>query len=641
MATINLDFETFSECDIRKAGAWVYSCHPTTEVLCAAYSIDGGDVVLWTPEDGEPSELIEAVKRGAVVNAWNSFFEFAIWNNATNWPALPVEQTFDTAAQAAALALPRSLAGCGAALDLPQDQQKDKRGKFLIQRVCVPYRGKRNRDPKLLRELYDYCVQDVKVEQKIGKMLIPLTPTERAVWLLDQKVNARGVYVDRDAVESAIEIAEKEAAILNKEVSTLTGGELQSVSSRAAVMAYAESKGYPLESYTSGYVESVAKDDNAPEVVRRLAEIRLKTGKTSVKKYSTLIDILSEDDRARGLLMYHGASTGRWTGRLFQPQNLPRPPWYLDGSEEAAIKLIKNRCSDSIKLCLGDTMEVLSGAIRSTICAPEGSRLLVADYSAIEARVLPWLAGQEDILDVFRDHGKIYEYTAEQIYGTRWQDIGKDSEERFVGKVATLALGYGGGAKAFQGMAEAYGVDIPEDKAEDIKKRWRNSNKHIVSFWDECERAAIKAVRNPGETFEVRAIKFRKVRSFLFCKLPSGRMLAYFLPKIGEGRFGNDCVTFMGTNSVTRKWERQDTYGGKLVENITQAVARDIMAHAMLNIEKAGYRIVLSVHDELIAEAVDGVGSIEDFKNIMCQLPPWAEGLPLDASGFEAKRYKK
>lgn len=286
-------------------------------------------------------------------------------------------------------------------------------------------------------------------------------------------------------------------------------------------------------------------------------------------------------------------------------------------------------------------IETLTSCIRGMICAPAGRELLVADYSAIEARTLPWLAGQDDILEVFRGHGKIYEYVAQQIYGIPWQEVGKESEERFIGKVACLALGYAGGAKAFQGMAEAYGADIPEDLAETIKKDWREANDKIVKYWYDCEKAAINAVRNPGKTYKVRNIAYRVIKGYLFAKLPSGRCLAYYQPRLEEGKFGNDQITFMGTNSVTRKWERQSTYSGKLVENLTQAVARDIMAEAIIRVEDAGYEVVLSVHDELVAEVDEGFGSLEEFEELMCVLPPWAAGLPLDTSGYKAKRYRK
>lgn len=637
---VNFDFETYSEADIRKTGSWEYSCHPSTEIICMAYSINGGDVKLWLPEDGAPVELFRLLKQGATFVAWNSFFELGIWNNATNWPRLPVEQTSDTAAMAAALAMPRALGACGAALGLDQDQVKDKRGKYLIQKLCKPFNGKRVTDPELLQELYDYCKQDVVAEMEIAKKLLPLNATEKKVWLLDQKINERGVYIDIDRVEDALHLVAEQTQKLNDEVYRVTDGELHSVSSRKDVMEYFEERGHVLETYQSAYIQEKAKDENLPEDLRRLLEIRLQTGKTSTAKYVALRHLTTEKSRAHGLLMYHGASTGRWSGKGFQPQNLPRGAKAVDGLEDYCIDLFSLRDPEALEI-FEEPLEVLSSCIRGMICAPEGRVLHIADYSAIEARVLPWLAGQDDVLDVFRSHGKLYEYTASQIYGVPWESIGKNSDERMIGKISTLALGFGGGARAFQGMAENYGVDISEDKAEQIKKDWREANSDIQKFWWNCEAAALAAVQNPGSTHRVGKVYFRKVKSYLFCKLPSGRCLAYYQPGTVVGKFDKEQVTFMGTNSVTRKWERQSTYGGKLVENITQAVARDIMAAAMLRIDKAGYDIVLSVHDELIAEADEDFGSIEHFEKLMCELPPWAEGLPLSSEGFTAKRYRK
>lgn len=555
------------------------------------------------------------------------------------WPKLKIEQMEDTAALAAILALPRALGQCGAALGIDEDKTKDKRGKYLIQRLCKPNRGKRCRDPELLNEFYEYCKQDVVAEMEIAKKLLPMPKRERAIWELDQRTNVRGVYFDMQSVDDAIHMIDAQTEKLNREVAQITNGRLGNVSRRAEVMTYISSLGYELESYQAEYLERAVKDPALPPVAKRLIEIRQQTGKTSLAKYSALKNIVTDDSRAHGLLMYHGASTGRWTGKHFQPQNLPRPAKHIEGNEHQAIALYEQRDPEILEMVFDCAMEAMSSGLRGMICAPEGKRLLIADYSAIEARVLPWLAGQKDVLAVFRDHGKIYEYTAAQIYGVGIEEV--TSEQRFIGKVATLALGYQGGAKAFAGMAESYGVDIPEDLAEKIKTDWRKANDKIQKFWWNCEKAAVQATAKPGQTFGVRNVSFRRVRGYLFCKLPSGRLLAYFRPQVEQGKFGNEQVTYMGVNSVTRKWERQSTYGGKLAENITQAFARDIMAEAMLRVEAAGYEIVLSVHDELIAEVPQDFGSIEEFKEIMCQLPDWAEGLPVAASGFEAKRYRK
>lgn len=634
MQIISIDFETYSEADIRKLGAWGYSKHPTTEVICLSYAIDDDEPKLWLPGDEVPFGIHEA--QNFEFHAWNSFFEYCIWHHVLGWPEIPLKNWYDTAALAAALAMPRALGDCGAALGIDQDKQKDKRGKYLIQRLCKPNRGKRIQDAELLNELYDYCKQDVVAEREISKRLRPLNTLERKVWELDQTINTRGVFVDTQAVDDALAMIDQVTEHLNNEVSRITNGALINVSQRQKVMDYIESLGFKLEKFDKAYLETVLKDETLPPIARRLIEIRQQLGKTSTAKYASLKELVTEDQRAHGLLMYHGAATGRWSGKHFQPQNLPRSTF---DDTDKCIELFQFKDAELLTAIYDDPMEALSSCLRGMICAPEGKRLIVSDYSAIEARVLAWLAGQDDVLNVFRSHGLIYEHTASQIYCVELQNV--DKEQRFIGKVATLALGYQGGAKAFQGMAEMYGVDIDTDLAETVKADWRNANKKIVRFWWDCEAAAVKAVKSPGKTFRVRAIAFRVVGSFLFCRLPSGRALAYYQPRIAIGKFDNEQVTFMGTNSVTRKWQRQETYGGKLVENITQAVARDLMAEAMLRIEEAGYEVVLSVHDELIAEARNDFGSVDEFEKLMCELPTWAEGLPVNSEGFECRRYRK
>ncbi len=635
----HIDFETFSEAPINKVGAWAYAAHPTTQVIClAAYAPEQHDEPILLKDPIAIKQYMQSLLDGdSELHAWNSFFEMAICYHVLGIDnALDVSKWTDTAASAAVLALPRALGACAIAMGMPEEHQKDKRGKYLIQRLCQPYRGKRNYDRDLLEELYAYCKQDVVTEHAISCLLRPLSPNEREVWELDQRINARGVYVDVASVDDALHIIDDTVATLNAEVQRITNGELDNVSQRVRVMNYIADLGYPMEKFDKGAIEQALNDDELPPLARRLLGIRQQTGKTSTAKYTALKQIVSKDSRAHGLLMYHGASTGRWSGRLFQPQNLPRPSF---DNTDACISLLHHRDGDILAMLFDEPMEALSSCLRGMITAPAGKRLLVADYSAIEARVLAWLAGQKDVIEVFRGHGKIYEHTATQIYGVRLEDVTK--EQRFIGKVATLALGYQGGQKAFQGMAEAYGVEIGDELAEKVKNDWREANANIVQFWWDVDKAAINAVKNPGTTFKARGVAFRAFGKFLYCKLPSGRYLAYADPNIGVGRFDNPQVTFRGTNSVTRKWERQETYGGKLVENITQAVARDLMAQAMLRVERAGYEVVLSVHDELIAERADDEGSIEEFNALMCELPTWAIGLPVEADGFECKRYRK
>lgn len=644
MQVISIDFETYSEADLFKQGAYAYACHPSTEVICMAYAIGDQAPKLWLPEMPRPEFLSKL--SDYTFSAWNSFFEYVIWHNVLSWPTSQINQWRDTAAQAAALALPRALGACGAALGIPEDKQKDKRGKQLIQKLCKPVKGKRVIDEELYQELYDYCLQDVESERYIAKKLRPLSENEQKVWELDQTINLRGVPIDMESVDHAIDLIDQTVEKLNQRVSQLTKGRLVNVSQRAVVLGYVNDElDYPLLKYDKAYLRDLLQGDELPYILREIISIRLQTGKTSTAKYAALKKVATKDKRAHGLLMYHGASTGRWSGKLFQPQNLPRPAF--DKSDDAmnawlaeqCIAMFTERNIDDIEVMFGDAMDAYSWCLRGMIKAEDGKRLLVADYSAIEARVLAWLAGQKDVLDVFKGHGKIYEHTASQIYKCSIDAVTK--EQRFIGKVATLALGYQGGAKAFQGMAESYGVDIPESLADRVKTDWRNANSAIVSFWYAVENAAVSAVRDPSSAYRCRGIAFRFTNGFLFLRLPSGRLLAYYAPELTVGKFDKEQVSFMGVGTLNRKWCRQTTYGGKLVENITQAVARDLIAEAMLRLEAAGYPIILSVHDEILAEVDEGFGSLNEFNTLMCELPSWAEGLPVEADGFEAKRYRK
>jgi DNA polymerase len=630
---IHFDFETYSECDIRKTGAWIYSMHPTTEVQCMAYAVDDQEPVLWLPDQPIPDWVTNPK---AELHAWNSFFEYVIWTHVLKWPEVPIQRWHDTAAQAAALALPRSLAGCGEALNLSSDQKKNKRGSYLINKLCKPFRKKRFTDEELFKELCEYCVQDVVAEREIAKVLRPLSAEEREVWLLDQIINIRGVYVDLPNIKHATKLIDKITYELNEEIKEITDGELEDVTKRQRVLDYCSRLGYPLAKYDKKYLEERLANNGIPPTIKRIIQIRQQLGKTSTKKYESLETLTDPNNRVHGLLMYHGASTGRWAGKHFQPQNLPRPSF---SDIDTCINLFKMEDPEILSLLYDDPMEALSSCVRGMITTPPGKILMVADYSAIEARVLAWLAGQDDVTQVFRGHGKIYEHTASQIYNKDMDDISKD--ERFVGKVATLALGYQGGKIAFQSMAKNYSVQIDEEMATRVVTDWRSANKQITSLWKHIEQAAIATVKNPCKPQEYRGIRFSCHSGFLFCQLPSKRQIAYYDPEIGEGMYGNQQVTYMGVNGVTRKWERTATYGGSLVQSIVQAVARDLLAFAMLNIEKAGYEIVLTVHDEIIAEVDKSTGSVEEFEVLMEKLPEWAEGLPLKAEGYSCARYQK
>lgn len=634
---ISVDFETYSECDIKTAGGYNYAAHPTTEVLCMAWAIDDEEPKLWVPTDSFPRRLAVAIESGAELWAWNAAFERAVWQHQMlpkhKAPVINPDQWNDTAALAATLALPRALGKCAEVLGVAE--QKDKRGSVLIRRVCQPYRGERRRDQNLLNELYDYCVQDVKTERDVKRHLTPYKPMrrkERAIWLLDQKINWRGLGIDTYNVANAIALIYATANTLNAKVAEITRGVLPDCASRARVMAWARERGYELKGYDKAAVIAALADDKLPDDVRQVLEIRQTMGKASTSKYQSMQNLAGADGRARGVFFYHGAQTGRWAGRGFQPQNLPRPAF---SDTDNCIKLFEHRDPEILDILYDNSMVALSSCLRGMIVPAEGKRFLVSDYSAIEARVLAWLADEQGPLDVFKSGECIYCHAATGIYG---RPITKgDKDERQIGKVAILALGYGGGIGAFQTMAKAYQVKVADEEADAIKFAWREKNPKIVEWWALLEEAARNAVRQPGTKFPAGPVSFKLDGDFLFASLPSGRRLAYYKPSIKNGR-----LEYWATDSrLGGRWAQLDTYGGKLAENITQAVARDLLAEAMLRLEENGYEVVASIHDEIICEMPQGQGTLTEMEKLMCVLPDWAEGLPLTAEGFECERYRK
>ena len=634
---ISIDFETYSEADLRAIGAYNYAAHPTTEVLCMGWAIDDEEPQLWVQGDLFPAKLWSAIANGGEVWAWNAGFERAIWEHkmlGIDWgaPEIRPHQWNDTAALAATLALPRALGKCAAVLGLAE--QKDDGGRYLIQRLCKPYRGERRSDQHLLDQLYAYCKQDVITERAVKHHLTPykpMTDAERDVWLLDQQINWRGLGIDTASAKAAIDIIYAIGQRLTDSVKEISCGKLDGVGSRAQVIAWAKSRGYKLEGYDKNAVLNALADPALPDDVRQVLGVRRTLGKASTSKYQAMLNFAGNDGRARGLFWYHGAQTGRWAGRGFQPQNLPRPAF---SDTDTCIDLFRHRDPELIEALFGDPMAALSSALRGMIVPKPGCRLIVSDFSAIEARVLAWLADEQGPLDVFRSGGDIYCHAATGIYG-RTITPG-DKEERQIGKVAVLALGYQGGVGAFQTMAKAYRVEVEDEKADDIKVKWRKAHPKIVRFWYDLEQAAMNAVAYKGTTFIAGRVSFKVVGDFLFAKLPSGRRLAYYKPSVTNGT-----LHFFSTNGRTGQWCKNETYGGKLAENVTQAVARDLLANAMLALERHDYPVVATIHDEVICEAPIGHGSLAEMEELMCDLPAWADGLPLTAEGFECERYRK
>ena len=675
MIKISLDFETYSECDIRSAGAWVYAKDKSTRVLCMAYAVEEEAPKLWLPNQPFPDFIKNP--NNYEIHAWNSFFEWVIWTHVLKQPTPPITQWHDTAGLSSAMALPRALGMCGTVLGLSDEQSKSKRGYFLIQKLSKP--DKRNNDKDLLQEMYDYCLQDVVTERAIAKKLYKLNATERKIWVLDQKINIRGIRVDQPKIKDAIYVYEKIQDRLKADLIKIT--DLDNPNSQKQFLGWLLDKGLLIDNVQKATLKSVLE---SPDKFGTHDAIKLKMSlaKTAPKKYLSIREKIGDGTRLHGNIMYHGATTGRWVSTGVNLQNIARPT--LDA--EKCIDLISRRDLGCFEKEDMDPMEALSSGIRGMLIPTQGKKFIVGDYASIEARALAWLAGQEDKLEIFRGDGKIYERTACKIFGKQMFQITK--EERLLGKIAELACGYGGGAGAFSLMANTYKVDIDKKKAEYIKQQWRRANSAIVRYWKMIEEGAKNAITERDRMpVIVGGIKFRMVNNFLWCLLPSGRRLAYYRPFLEykqiigyklpdadqsiiynprdyetgkkwsyqagikkfreEGdRLGGEhyyfmgsSINFFGNDSKTRKWCQQETYGGKLVENITQAVARDIMAESMLLLEAEGYEIVLTVHDEIISEVENG--TIEKFKEIMERPPTWGENIPIEVEAYEATRYRK
>lgn len=618
-----------------------------------------------------PPEIIEHVKAGGKVVAHNAAFEWHIWNNVMrprwNWPVLKVSQLECTMARAYAMAMPGSLKMLAEALGV--SSRKDMGGHALMMKMAKPRKihddGRIEwwEDADKLEQLYAYCKRDVEVERECDQLLLPLSEQEQALWQLDLRINARGIRVDNPAIKATQRSVERVMKRMDAAMHTATRGEVKKVSEAKRTLEWCKARGVEIENLKKHEIKDWLDDPELPYEVREVLEIRSNSAKISVAKIETMKDMSLADGRIRGQFQYHGAATGRWAGRGVQVHNLPRPEgdWEDPKFQDDLLTSLTTGVIDHdfIEVWYGPFMRVVSSCVRGYLIAEEGKELIGADLKSIEGVTLPWLAGEEWKLEVFRNHfwndGEgVYQLAASKIFGQPVAACGKGSEYYLLGKVGELSCGYQGGKGAFQQMATNYGVKVPDEVADGVKTGWREAHPITVGYWYDCERAAIAAVKNPGGKYYAgakgRQVCFRVVGEYLWCQLPSGRCLAYPYPLLqmvptfwGEDKLA---VTFMGTDSrvgskTKGKWTRLSTYGGKLVENITQATARDILAEAMPRVEAAGYPIILHVHDEIVAEVPKGFGSVEEIENIMSIVPKWATDLPIAADGFRGRRYRK
>ena len=641
---LEADIESFSDVDLVKCGVYAYADSPAFEILLFAYSFDGGETQIIDLAQGEkfPAEVEEAIFDVSVTKtAYNANFERTCLSKYFG-RYIPPESWHCSAVQAAMLALPRSLEDVGRVLGL--DEQKMKEGKELIRYFCVPCKptkanGGRTRNlPRHAPEKWElfktYCRRDVDVEKSIRRKLhnFPIPESEMELYRLDQRINDRGVLVDMGLVKQAIACERLHKEVVTKRAYELTG--LENPNSVAQLKGWLGDMGMEAESLSKKAVaEMIAETDGE---VEELLKLRLMLAKTSVKKYEAIERSACSDGRVHGMLMFYGANrSGRWSGKNVQLHNLPKN--YIPDLE-LARNLVKQGRFEDIELLYDSTPNVLSELIRTAFIPKQGCRFVVADFSAIEARVMGWLSGEEWVLDVFRGDGKLYEMTASRMFGIPMAEIGKGSSERAKGKVASLACQYGGSSGALVSMG-ALDMGLTEDELPPLVAAWRKANPHMVQFWWDVDAAAIKAVTEKQKT-KVGKIIFEYKSGILFITLPSGRKLSYVKPRMAVNRFGRDGLTYEGI-SENKKWSRIETYGPKLVENIVQGTARDLLAEAMLRVEKKGYPIVMHCHDEIIAEVPEGTGSVDEMCEIMAVQPEWAEGLPLRADGYQCSFYQK
>lgn len=663
---LSIDLETYSDVDIKKSGAHAYVQRPDFQILLNSYCFWGEmnepEVLDFSEGNVLPQWFIDALFDPNVIkHAYNATFEYLCFCRALG-VELPRDQWRDTMLHSLYCGYPASLDAAGKAIGLSEDKQKLATGKALIRYFCNPCKptrtnGGRTRnlpqhDPEKWAMFKEYNRQDVVTEMEIERRLsdIPVPDEVQRQWVTDLTINCRGVAVDMSLVDGALDIAARTTERLTDEAVKLTG--LDNPNSGKQLTAWlSERTGADVDNIRKDTVSSMLKADYPPDV-HRMLKIRQELGKTSTKKYDAIRKCVCPDGRVRGLLQFYGANrTGRWAGRLVQVQNLPRT--YTDPLP-LARELIKNKSLDSLQAVYGSVYDTLSQLIRTAFVSSncdskDGNVLIDADFSAIEARVISWLADEKWRLNVFRTHGKIYEASAAQMFGVPIDRIKKGNPEyalRAKGKVAELALGYQGGAGALIAMG-ALDMGLHEDELPDIVSRWRDSNSRIQQLWWDFNSAAIEVIKGGGMR-KVQCCTFALERNragtyFMTVQLPSGRKLYYVSPRIGTNRFGGESIIYKGINDKNQ-FADLETYGGKLVENCVQAIARDCLAVAIDRLEAAGYPIVFHIHDEVVIDIAPytfGEDMLEDVVRIMSSPIPWAQGLPLAADGWVGTFFKK
>ncbi|WP_102400185.1 DNA polymerase [Haloimpatiens massiliensis] len=656
MRTLGIDVETYSSVDIAKAGAYKYCESPDFEILLFAYAFDDDPVQIvdFAQDEELPQEVVEALDNPTILKtAFNANFERNAISNDMYFPnGMPPEQWECTMIKALTLGLPGSLDMVGKALKFEDDKQKMKEGKSLIQYFCKPCKptktnGKRTRNlPKHDLEKWElfkkYCKRDVEVERNIRKLLsrYETLEEEQELWQLDQHINDRGINTDLTLIEKAIECDTDYTKRLMHVATKLTG--LENPNSPAQIKKWICARvGHEIKSLNKTSIPGLIEEAESLEKheVIQMLELRKLMAKTSIKKYETMQNARCIDGRVRGLLQFYGANrTGRWAGRLVQVQNLPQN--HLPDLDDAR-NFVREGKFDTVEFLYDSIPDTLSQLIRTAFIPGDGNRFIVSDFSAIEARVIAWFAGEQWRQEVFKNNGDIYCASASQMFRVPVEKHGINGHLRQKGKIAELALGYGGSVGALTSMG-ALNMGLKEEELKPLVDSWRSANPSITKLWWDVDKAAKKAIKERTTVCMQYGLKFIYDPGVLFVQLPSGRKLAYIRPKIEPHEtFSGDKITYEGMEQTSKQWTRINTYGPKLVENIIQATARDCLGVTMQRVEEAGYPIVMHVHDELVMDVPKEFGSLEDVNSIFAEPIEWAPGLLLNADGYECNYYMK
>lgn len=682
---LTMDFETRSPSDIKKEGVWKYAENPFTEVLCLKIAVADEAPVMWLPQKFEqyvttefiiPDHLLaHFIAEADTIEAHNVEFERAIWEHVMTrhgFAELPFHKLRCSASRAAVVGIPRGLGKACQVMGV--SEQKDDVGYKVMMKMCKPKKATKpetkvllslgwqphpdnplmwllpdgtetyfwSEKPEDFTTLFSYCGQDVISERALSKALPELTPSLYELWCVDQEINRRGVLVDEEGCLSMIQMSDAYKLRINKELQDITKGAVDKGTKIQPMMAWLSERGVVTYSLDAEAIAGILDQPLIPDDCRRVLELRREYAKSSVAKYEAAIKRRQTDGRLRAMFMFHGAHTGRFSGKGMQLQNLPSRG--LIKNPEQALELVKRGCSiDMMQLLWESPLKVASSCIRSVLMAKPGHEIICSDYSAIEGRILAWLAGEQYILDGYIAGLDMYKIAASGALDVKYGDV--DKAQRQIGKVIELACGYQGWIGAFHSMAKNYGLELPDDTIKELILKWRAARPLTVKLWAEIQAACELALLNPGKTSRYKNIQFHLAGQHLRCRLPSGRLLWFPFVRIKPdvNRWGKPCynISYMVEDSESKQWMRKDTYGGKLVENIVQAISADITNPALVRLTNLGWHPILHVYDEIACEEPIGLRSVDELSEEMCRLPEWADGLPVTADGWVGPRYKK